>query len=55
MNGDQVVNSIDLGVIASRYGLSTSPNYTVALDITKDGTINSIDLGYVAGRFGFCP
>jgi hypothetical protein len=55
VNGDQVVNSIDLGVIASRYGLSTSPLYTVALDITKDGTINSIDLGYVAGRFGFCP
>jgi hypothetical protein len=55
VNGDLVVNSFDLGLIASRYGLSTSPNYTSTLDITKDGAINSIDLGYVAGRFGFCP
>jgi hypothetical protein len=54
INGDLVVTSGDLGAVASAFGPSTSGNYVLDFDVTKDGVITSGDLGFVASKFGAC-
>jgi hypothetical protein len=57
INGDTVVNVIDLGQIAGEAGVYVLPGSTVKrnYDMTKDGAINVIDLSFAAGRSGACP
>jgi hypothetical protein len=52
VNIDRVINSIDLGALASQFG-TLSPDFR-PMDSNGDGVINSIDLGYVASRYGAC-
>ena len=48
MNGDRVVNVLDLQLVASRsLGFGT---YLLQFDINKDGQINVIDLQLIAKR-----
>jgi sugar lactone lactonase YvrE len=55
INGDNTVNVADMGITASRFGNSTTPQYLVQLDTNKDGTINVADMGIIASLFGACP
>jgi hypothetical protein len=55
VNGDQVVTSADLGIVAASFGPASGPNYLPDFDVNKDGTITSGDLGFVASKFGACP
>jgi hypothetical protein len=55
VNPDTVVNSIDLGIVAAAYGMSSGPNYHVGLDPDKNGVINSVDIGLTAALYGSCP
>jgi sugar lactone lactonase YvrE len=54
VNGDTVVNSFDLGLVAWAYGYSSNPNYILDFDANRDGAINSIDLALVARGYGPC-
>jgi hypothetical protein len=47
LNGDANVNSLELSLVAQRFGLATAPN----MDVNKDGDINAIDLSLVAQNF----
>lgn len=52
INGDGIVNGLDLGTLAAHFLTSTgNPNYLLAADLNKDGTINGLDLGALAGSF----
>ena len=55
VNGDYVVNSADLAIVASAFGTSTSGRYVPDFDPNKDGAINAGDLAFVAHNFGTCP
>ena len=55
INGDTVVNSIDLQQVALSFGPLPGPPYLLDMDVNKDGTVNSLDLSFVAQRFGPCP
>jgi hypothetical protein len=53
VNGDQVVNGLDLGVFRNAFGTSAGdPNYQSYLDFNGDGVINGFDLGQFRTRFG---
>jgi hypothetical protein len=54
LNPGTGVDSIDLGIVASRFGLSTSPLYFWDFDMNRDGSVSSIDLLFVALQFGAC-
>ena len=54
VNSDSVVNSSDLGLVASQYGRVPPFPYTANMDVNKDGFVNAMDLGIVAKAFGFC-
>lgn len=55
VDGNNVVNSADLGIVASAFGNSTTPTYLAAFDVDKNGAVGASDLGLVAARFGSCP
>lgn len=50
VNGDWSVNSLDLQLMALRFGSTTQP----AFDANRDGRINSLDLQAAARAFGVC-
>jgi len=53
VNGDRIVNIIDLATVASRFGRRIGdPNYLPAADLNNDGVINIIDLSIVGSTFG---
>jgi hypothetical protein len=53
VNGDQVVNGLDLGLFRNAFGTSAGdPNYLSYLDFNGDGVINGFDLGQFRTRFG---
>jgi hypothetical protein len=53
VNGDQVVNGLDLGFFRNTFGTqSGDANYLSYLDINGDGVINGFDLGQFRTRFG---
>ena len=49
-NGDGTVNTNDLGVLLSGFGLSVPPGSVP--DINGDGLVNTIDLGIILTNFG---
>ena len=53
INGDGVVNIIDLVAVGSHFGARRGdPNYLSAADLNNDGVINIIDLTIVGSTFG---
>jgi len=53
VNGDRIVNIIDLATVASRFGRRIGDlNYLPAADLNNDGVINIIDLSIVGSTFG---
>ncbi len=52
VNGDHIVNSIDLQQDAMHFGDSSSQNYDPKYDVDHNGSINSIDLFIIARNFG---
>jgi subtilase family serine protease len=52
MNGDGVVNILDLSYVASVYGITAnSSTYNPNADVDANGTIDIVDLAYVAAYF----
>jgi hypothetical protein len=47
LNSDGHVNSVDFGIMMSRWGLTTRPN----ADINQDGMVNSIDFGILMSQW----
>jgi hypothetical protein len=54
VDGNTQVNVIDMLAVAQSAGNSTSPNYVVHFDFTKNGSIDVIDLQAVAQQNGSC-
>ena len=53
INGDGVVNIIDLVAVGSHFGARRGdPNYLPAADLNNDGVIDIIDLSIVGSTFG---
>lgn len=53
VNGDGVVNILDLAIVASLYGISKGhPRYNPAADLDENGEIDIRDLAIVARDFG---
>ncbi len=52
VNGDGVVNILDLTFIASHFGENVDPSEEPNPDVNGDGIVNIQDLVLVAGRFG---
>ncbi len=53
VNGDCVVNLLDVSLVASRYGYAIgSLLYTPRYDLNHDGIINIFDVQIVAGHVG---
>jgi len=50
VNGDSVVNGIDLAIIVSNWATASA-----TADLTGDGTVNGADLAIVLGSWGNCP
>ena len=57
INGDEVVNTIDLAQIGAEFGTYSSPGTPaqVTFDLNKDGSINVLDVSIAAGVEGACP
>lgn len=55
VNGDLLVNVIDLNQIAIRAGTKDSPDYFWTFDINRDSVINVLDLLNSARQTGVCP
>jgi hypothetical protein len=60
VNPDTVVNSADLGLVATAFGNYGSPipagaDWRANMDTDKNGVVNAADLGFVASKFGACP
>ncbi|MBO0889010.1 hypothetical protein J2P12_07920, partial [Candidatus Bathyarchaeota archaeon] len=52
MNGDGIVNILDLSYVASVYGITAnSSTYNPNADVNASGTIDIVDLAYVAAYF----
>ena len=53
INGDGIVNIIDLSIVGSHFGsIRGGSNYLPAADLNNDGVINIIDLSIVGSTFG---
>ena len=53
VNGDQVVNGLDLGFFRNAFGTAAGDaNYLSYLDFDNNGVINGLDLGQFRTRFG---
>ncbi len=52
VNGDGVVNILDLTLIASRFGAIPTENQRLNPDVNADGFVNILDLTLVAGHLG---
>ncbi len=52
VNGDGVVNILDLTLVASHFGESGDPSKTPNPDVNSDGIVDIRDLVFVASRFG---
>jgi hypothetical protein len=53
INGDDVVNGTDLGLLLSAWGPCTSGDCPA--DLIADGVVDGGDLGTLLGRWGACP
>lgn len=54
VNGNGIVNSTDLLLIASHFAPPGSPAYNARYDMNANGAVNSTDLLLAAARFGTC-
>src|SRR2546427_12683964 len=53
INGDGIVNIIDLSIVGSHFGsIRGGSNYLPAADLNNDGVINIVDLSIVGSTFG---
>jgi len=53
LNGDRVVNMLELYFVAIHYGETpSSPNWTQVADINRDGVVNMLDLYAITVSFG---
>ncbi|MEA1908201.1 MAG: hypothetical protein U9N43_04130, partial [Euryarchaeota archaeon] len=53
INGDNIVNYIDLGMLGASYGLSLGDaGYNAAADLNGDNIVNYIDLGMLGAHYG---
>lgn len=52
LNNDNVVNILDLTIVASHFGKSVEPIQTPNPDVNGDGVVNILDLVLVASMFG---
>jgi hypothetical protein len=57
LNGDHVIDSLDLGVHATQLGATLDPDTPCAIegphaDINGDGTVDTLDLEFIAWHFG---
>ena len=52
VNGDGVVNILDLTLVASHFGESVDPSEAPNPDVNSDGIVDIRDLVFVASRFG---
>jgi len=53
VNGDRIINIIDIAAIAIGYGSNVGDSrYSLICDLNRDDTINILDLGMAAVRFG---
>jgi hypothetical protein len=50
ISGDSIVNGVDLAIILSNWGTSSS-----VADVTGDGTVGGSDLGVILAAWGNCP
>ena len=50
VNGDGVVNIVDIGIIIDNYG--GSPPTNLKADVNGDGTVNIVDIGIVIDNYG---
>ena len=57
LNGDRLINTLDLVGFLARFGLIAPPGSPEALaDLNSDGVVNTSDLVFFLGRFGTaCP
>jgi hypothetical protein len=53
LNGDNVVNGADLGLMLGAWG--PCPSSPCAADLNLDGVVNGADLGLMLGAWGNCP
>lgn len=54
INGDNMVNSLDLLVIALSFGRGAGTPYVAPFDVNRDGVINTADIGLTAKFYGRC-
>ncbi len=53
VDGDKVVNIIDIAIIGAAFGTSPgSPNWNPNADINNDGTVNILDLAIAGANYG---
>ena len=51
-NGDNMINALDLAILAPAYFSSTGdPGWDARADLNKDGTINALDLACLAPNY----
>lgn len=55
LNGDNVVNVADMGLLSAEIVRAAPPPKLVNMDMNKDGVLNPADSGFVASKFGACP
>jgi hypothetical protein len=48
LNNDNIVNSVDFGILMSYWGNATRP----AADINQDSAVNSVDFGIMMSQWG---
>jgi uncharacterized protein (DUF2141 family) len=53
LNGDRMVNALDLGLFTKAFGsVQGQAAFVPAADMNGDGRINALDLGMFRSRFG---
>jgi hypothetical protein len=53
VNGDGVVNCVDVSIVKSGFGRHTGqPGFNIAADLNNDGTVNILDLFIVSRQLG---
>ena len=53
LNGDGVVNMVDISIVSYEYGSTpTSPNWYPLADLNHDGVVNILDFGIAVANYG---
>ncbi|MCH7703423.1 MAG: hypothetical protein IID37_17240, partial [Planctomycetes bacterium] len=54
LNGDDLVDPLDLGAVLARFGLDATDPALCQFDLNCDQLIDPLDMGYILARFGVC-